>query len=86
MKVTLWYIGWILVLGWAAFRITTWLWRRHRRRHPPPAPPVVCPKCGSAKVDDHSDAESGYCLDCEHVWGVEVPDQSSAGPKKGAPP
>ena len=67
------YIGAALAVHSILFRITWFLskrWLLRRERH---APGVVCPACGSRKLDDYSDEESGFCLKCKHVWGVKVP-------------
>ena len=65
-------IGFGLVAGWIAFRVGWILWRRLRRRQAAPVAPVTGPKCGSRHLDELSDAESGHCLSCKHVWGVDV--------------
>ncbi len=66
------YVGAAIAVIWIVFRIVWWLrkrWILRRERH---APGVVCPACGSRKLDDYSDRESGFCLKCKHVWGVKV--------------
>jgi hypothetical protein len=58
---------------WFTFRIVWFvrkrvlLWRQRRPRG------VVCPACGSKKLDEYSDHDSGMCLACGHVWGVDLP-------------
>lgn len=69
MKSVFLIAGLVLVIGWLAFRVGHFLWSRLRR--PRPEAPPSCPKCGSRRLDEMSDAESGFCLACKHVWGVE---------------
>ncbi|MFH2004953.1 MAG: hypothetical protein ABI333_00070 [bacterium] len=67
------YVGAAVVALWIAFRVAWWLRKRWILRRERRAPGVVCPACGSRKLDDFSDRESGFCLKCKHVWGVKVP-------------
>jgi hypothetical protein len=67
------YIGGAVAALWILFRVVWFLRRRLQRRQERRSPGVVCPVCGSRRLDDYSDRESGMCLACKHVWGVEVP-------------
>ena len=69
------YIGGALVALWVTFRVTM-IVRRVIRRRRAARPEGVCPSCGSGNLDDYSDAESGMCRACGHVWGVSKNKQS----------
>lgn len=61
-----------LAVAWIAYRLLRLAQRLAQgRRDRRPAPGIRCPACGSSRLDDYSDAESGYCLACHHVWGVK---------------
>ncbi|MDY0002476.1 MAG: hypothetical protein RBU30_14365 [Polyangia bacterium] len=67
-------IGTLLVVGWIAFRLGWFVTRRLGRRGRSRGTLVTnCPKCGSGRLDELSDRESGYCLSCGHVWGADKP-------------
>jgi len=67
-----------VVLGigvlWFTFRFVWFirkrviLWRAGRVRN------MRCPACKSKRLDDFSDPDSGMCLSCGHVWGVDGPE------------
>lgn len=78
MRIAL-YICTVVVVAWFTFRIVWYVAKRIRRRIRPAAssaPRSKCPKCGSKNLDEYSDRESGHCLDCKHVWGVDVPEKA----------
>lgn len=72
------YICAFVVVAWFTFRIVGYVVKRIRthREPPPSAPRSKCPKCGSKHLDEYSDRESGYCLDCKHAWGVDMPEDA----------
>jgi hypothetical protein len=61
----------VMAALWFGYRITTFILKQVRqRRAAKPPPDLRCPRCGSKRLDDYSDEESGHCLECKHVWGV----------------
>lgn len=67
------YIAFGVGALWFTFRIVRFVRKRVvllRERRPRG---VQCPACGSGRLDDYSDTDSGMCLACDHVWGVDVP-------------
>ncbi len=62
-----------LVAAWIALRLFWFVRKRLRNRRDRRPSGVPCPECGSTRLDDYSDANSGMCLQCNHVWGVEAP-------------
>lgn len=62
-----------IVVLWIVFRLSFYIRKRVLRRRERRTPGVRCPECDSKHVDDFSDADSGMCLECRHVWGVKVP-------------
>lgn len=79
MNRTLVIIGVVIVALWITFRVGGFLWRSLRPSRKVPAARHACPKCGSRRLDDMSDAASGYCLSCKHIWGVKRPSGDSRG-------
>jgi hypothetical protein len=64
------YIAAIIIALWFSFRVFWFLFQRAKRRLRQKRG-FRCPKCGSENLDEYSDRESGYCLDCKHIWGVD---------------
>ena len=57
---------------WFTFRVVWFVRKRVLLRRERRPQGVRCPTCRSRRLDDYSDPESGMCLSCGHVWGVDV--------------
>jgi len=57
---------------WIIFRVVWFVRERVLRRRERRPRGVRCPACGSRRLDDYSDGDSGMCLACKHVWGVDA--------------
>jgi DNA-directed RNA polymerase subunit RPC12/RpoP len=65
----------VVAFAWIVYRVISSVYRALRKKKKgldssPPAPKIPCPQCGSKNLDEYSDKESGYCLECGHIWGV----------------
>lgn len=71
MRYLLFFVS-LFVIFWISFRIIWFIlgWIRRKRAKSPPKS-FLCPRCGSSRLDEMSDSDSGYCLQCGNVWGVE---------------
>ena len=67
---TLLYIALGFAVIWFTFRIVWFVRKRILLRRERRPEGLRCPQCGSERLDDYSDTDSGMCLACKHVWGV----------------
>jgi len=67
---TVMYIAAGMCVVWIGFRVLWFIRKRVVRRRDRRPRGVRCPSCGSKRLDDYSDSDSGMCLACGHVWGV----------------
>jgi hypothetical protein len=70
---TLLYIAMGMAAIWFTFRFVWFVRKRVLRRRERRPGRARCPSCGSKRLDDYSDDDSGMCLTCNHVWGVGAP-------------
>lgn len=81
----------VLAFAWIAYRVISSVSRalRKKKKGPnlsPPAQKIPCPQCGSKNLDEFSDEDSGYCLDCGHIWGVSADKETADQGPPGADP
>lgn len=67
------YIALVAAAIWFTFRIVWFIRKRVLLRRERRPAGFRCPACGSKDLDDYSDAESGMCFACDHIWGVDGP-------------